>query len=190
MRQRNVSKPDSAGQFTGGASATPTLAALNWNQMLFYPEGARAADVVCRASMILPKGWTFATALTTSAEHDGHVSFAPVSLETLVDSPVITGRHLREIDISTGDGPRHYLDMVADDPAAMAPSDDDVRHLRPMFHGDTLYARTEVLAVRDSKSQPDRGIVTVKTEGLNQKDEVVLEFQRAVMLPKRTVPSD
>jgi acyl dehydratase len=62
----------------------------------------------------------------------------------------------------------------------------EMRHSRPVFHGDTLYARTEVLSVRDSKSQPDRGIVTVKTEGLNQNDEVVLEFQRAVMLPKRS----
>ncbi len=66
----------------------------------------------------------------------------------------------------------------------------EMRHLAPVFHGDTLYARTEVLAVRDSKSQPDRGIVSVKTEGLNQKDEVVLEFQRAVMLPKRSAAPD
>ena len=66
----------------------------------------------------------------------------------------------------------------------------EMRHLAPVFHGDTLYARTEVLAVRDSKSQPDRGIVSVKTEGLNQKDEVVLEFQRAVMLPKRSAAAD
>ena len=62
----------------------------------------------------------------------------------------------------------------------------EMRHLKPVFHGDTLYARSEVLTVRDSESQPERGIVTVKTQGLNQNDEVVLEFQRAVMLPKRS----
>ncbi|MXY78743.1 MAG: MaoC family dehydratase [Chloroflexi bacterium] len=66
----------------------------------------------------------------------------------------------------------------------------EMRHLAPVFHGDTLYARTEVLAVRDSKSQPDRGIVTVKTEGVNQKGAVVLEFQRAVMLPKRAAAAE
>ena len=64
----------------------------------------------------------------------------------------------------------------------------EMRHSAPVFHGDTLYARTEVLSVRDSKSQPDRGIVTVKTEGVNQQGDVVLEFQRAVMLPKRSPP--
>ena len=61
----------------------------------------------------------------------------------------------------------------------------DMQHTRPVFHGDTLYARTEVLEVRESKSQPDRGIVTVKTQGLNQDADVVLEFTRAVMVPKR-----
>ncbi len=61
----------------------------------------------------------------------------------------------------------------------------DMRHSKPVFHGDTVYARTEVLAVRESKSQPDRGIVTVKTEGINQHGDVVLEFQRAVLIPTR-----
>lgn len=61
----------------------------------------------------------------------------------------------------------------------------DMRHTAPVFHGDTLYARTEVLEVRESQSQTDRGIVTVKTEGVNQDDAVVLEFTRAVMVPKR-----
>ncbi len=61
----------------------------------------------------------------------------------------------------------------------------DMRHTKPVFHGDTVYARTEVLEVRESKSQPDRGIVTVKTEGVNQDGDVVLEFQRAVLVPKR-----
>ena len=61
----------------------------------------------------------------------------------------------------------------------------DMRHTAPVFHGDTLYARTEVLKVRESQSQTDRGIVTVKTEGVNQDDAVVLEFTRGVMVPKR-----
>ncbi len=61
----------------------------------------------------------------------------------------------------------------------------DMKHSAPVFHGDTLYARTEVLAVRESKSQPDRGIVTVKTWGVNQDGVDVLELQRAVLVPKR-----
>ena len=62
----------------------------------------------------------------------------------------------------------------------------DMKHTAPVFHGDTLYARTEVLEMRESKSQPDRGIVSVKTWGINQDGAEVLEFQRAVLVPKRT----
>jgi acyl dehydratase len=61
----------------------------------------------------------------------------------------------------------------------------DMKHTAPVHHGDTVYARTEVLNVRDSSSQPDRGIVTVRTEGINQDGLTVLTFQRAVMIPKR-----
>ena len=58
-------------------------------------------------------------------------------------------------------------------------------HLKPVFHGDTLYAHTEVLEVGDSQSQPDRGIVTVRTWGLNQRGEKVVEYVRKVLVPKR-----
>ena len=61
----------------------------------------------------------------------------------------------------------------------------DLRHTAPVFHGDTLSARTEVREVRESNSQPDRGIVTVQTTAQNQRGETVLEFSRAVMIPKR-----
>ncbi len=61
----------------------------------------------------------------------------------------------------------------------------DMKHTAPVHHGDTVYARTEVLAVRDSHSQPDRGIVTVRTDGINQDGVTVLTFQRAVLIPKR-----
>ena len=44
---------------------------------------------------------------------------------------------------------------------------------------------TEVLDVRESRSQPDRGIVTVRTQGINQRDETVIAFTRQAMIPKR-----
>lgn len=61
----------------------------------------------------------------------------------------------------------------------------DLRHTAPVFHGDTLTARTEVTEVRESKSQPDRGIVTVHTTANNQRGEEVASFKRAVLIPKR-----
>ena len=55
----------------------------------------------------------------------------------------------------------------------------------PVFAGDTLYAETEVLSVRESKSDPTRGIVTVRTRGLKQDGTIVVEFERPVMVWKR-----
>jgi acyl dehydratase len=53
----------------------------------------------------------------------------------------------------------------------------------PVFAGDTIRAETEILAKRESGSRPGQGIVTVRTRGLNQRDEVVIEFERTVMVP-------
>jgi itaconyl-CoA hydratase len=60
---------------------------------------------------------------------------------------------------------------------------DEVRLLKPVFAGDTIRAETEVLSKRESQSRPDSGIVRVRTRGLNQRDEVVISFERAIMLP-------
>jgi acyl dehydratase len=60
---------------------------------------------------------------------------------------------------------------------------DEVRLLRPVFAGDTISAETEVLSKRKSQSRPGFGIVRVRTRGLNQRDEVVIAFERAIMLP-------
>jgi acyl dehydratase len=62
---------------------------------------------------------------------------------------------------------------------------DAVRHLAPTFHGDTLYARSTVLATRPSATQPDRGVVEVETVATNQRDEPVLSFRRSVLVPRR-----
>jgi acyl dehydratase len=62
---------------------------------------------------------------------------------------------------------------------------ENVRHLGPTFHGDTIYAETTVLAKRQSSSKPDRGIVTVETIAYNQRGETVLSFKRRVMVPTR-----
>jgi itaconyl-CoA hydratase len=59
----------------------------------------------------------------------------------------------------------------------------DVRLPAPVFAGDTLHAETEILSKRESKSRAGQGIVTVRTRGVNQRDEVVIEFERSIMVP-------
>jgi itaconyl-CoA hydratase len=60
----------------------------------------------------------------------------------------------------------------------------EVRLPAPVFAGDTIRAETEVLSKRESRSRPGFGIVTVRTRGLNQRDETVIEFERSIMLPR------
>ncbi len=62
---------------------------------------------------------------------------------------------------------------------------DEVRLPAPLFEGDTIYARTEVLEARESKSRPNVGIVKIKTVGYKQDGTVVIEFKRDIMVFKR-----
>jgi len=62
---------------------------------------------------------------------------------------------------------------------------DGIQMPHPVFEGDTLYSRSEVLETRESKSRPQVGIVRVKTTGLNQHGTAVIEFQRTFMVYKR-----
>jgi acyl dehydratase len=61
----------------------------------------------------------------------------------------------------------------------------DIKLTAPVFAGDTLYAESEVVAKRESKSRPTQGIVTVKTRGVNQDDVEVISYERTVLVPKR-----
>ena len=61
----------------------------------------------------------------------------------------------------------------------------DISMPHPVFHGDTLYARSEVLGKRESSSRPYAGIVDVKTEGFNQDGDLVISFKRTFMVYKR-----
>ncbi len=62
---------------------------------------------------------------------------------------------------------------------------DEIRLLKPVFEGDTIYEESEVLSKRESKSRPYAGIVTAQTKGLNQKNETVIQFKRTFMVYKQ-----
>jgi acyl dehydratase len=60
----------------------------------------------------------------------------------------------------------------------------EIRLPKPVFVGDTIWSETEVLSVRESESRPTHGIVSVRTQGKNQRDEVVCAFERSFLIPK------
>jgi acyl dehydratase len=60
-----------------------------------------------------------------------------------------------------------------------------LQHKNPVFHGDTIYAETRVLDVKESSSKPDRGVVTVETKAFNQDGKEVCFFRRKVLVWKK-----
>lgn len=62
---------------------------------------------------------------------------------------------------------------------------DEIRMPAPVFEGDTIYAQTEVVGKRESKSRPQMGVVEIKTTGFKQDGTVVMKFQRNILVYKR-----
>ncbi len=110
--------PSSVEGFSSAASSTSELAVLNWNQVLLYPAGTPTRDLFYRASLTLPPGWRLGTPLPAASSAGSRTEFHPVTLETLVDSPVISGAHFREIPVGSDPVP-HYVEMAAESEEAL-----------------------------------------------------------------------
>ncbi len=91
------------------ANASTQLMILKWNTMLLYPQGAQPSGYRVAASVRLPAGWAWATTLTATQTSPSRLRFAPTSLETLIDSPLLAGVHTRSWDLSPAGGPSHTL---------------------------------------------------------------------------------
>jgi predicted metalloprotease with PDZ domain len=108
--------------FSAGSSATAKLAIISWNQVLLYPKGWKADEITYTASLKIPEGWKFGTALPVASQNGSEIHFAPAPLTTLVDSPVITGEFLKVVPLA--EDPRTQMDIAADSSAALdAPSE-------------------------------------------------------------------
>ena len=112
--------------FSAGASTSANLALLSWNEVVLYPAGHKDdGDIYVQPSVILPQGWQYATALPrmapgqesdTQPATDGSVHFDTVSLEQLIDSPLLSGKYFVQFDLAPEVTPKHYLDIAADGP--------------------------------------------------------------------------
>jgi predicted metalloprotease with PDZ domain len=117
-----LSPPTIQSGFSEGSSATATLAIVSWNQLLLYPKGWTSDALTYQASIQPPPGWEFATSLPIAgSEQMGRarkINFAPVSLATLVDSPVLTGQYLKVVPLTHDRSPVE-MDIAADSAAAL-----------------------------------------------------------------------
>ncbi|PYU24499.1 MAG: peptidase M61 [Acidobacteria bacterium] len=112
--------------FSAGPTADQMLAVLEWNLLVLYPAGAPTDSLTYQASLRLPQGWKFATSLTVEKQDADEILFVPVSLTTLVDSPVLAGQNFRSIPLAPDVQPPHHLNIVADSLAALAISDEQI----------------------------------------------------------------
>ncbi|TPI44370.1 MaoC family dehydratase [Mesorhizobium sp. B3-1-6] len=127
----------------------------------------------------------------TITEADNHL----FCLLTMAASPLHIDRRFAETEMAEGRnivvGTYIYsllLGMSVPDISGRAIANlgvSELRHLKPLFHGDTLYGQTEILETRPSASRPGEGILTVRTDGFNQDRAKVCTFTRAVLLPMR-----
>jgi len=117
-----------SGAFSSAASASDKLTVVSWNQLLLYPKGAKASDITYTSSLKLPKGWKFGTALPVASESSPTIQFSPVSLERLVDSPVLAGIYFRTLDLTPGAKPGHFIHVAADSAAALQVNPETTRH--------------------------------------------------------------
>jgi predicted metalloprotease with PDZ domain len=115
---------DTGSDMDGATSANMTV--LEWNSVVLYPAHTPVAQIPITASLTVPADWKLGTALTVTGQKNLETSFAPVSVEQLVDSPVITGRYFREIPLAPEITPKHYLDVAGD-------AAGDVDDLKPQY---------------------------------------------------------
>jgi len=114
-------EPLAGGFASGAASSTDKLVVISWNQNVLYPAGKPADAIMFDAKLKVPEGWKYGTPLPVENSSGNEISFKPVALDRLVDSPVISGEYYRAVDITPpGDKIHHELDLAADSEAALA----------------------------------------------------------------------
>ncbi len=100
------------------STASAKLARIKWNRLLVYPQGMTSDAISVRASLKLPAGWQFASALPVASENTNEFQFKEVSLTQLVDSPAIIGANFRKLALNSS-GMTHEIDIMADTATAL-----------------------------------------------------------------------
>jgi|GEM_PF-9156 len=115
------------------ASSSARLLILMWNQVLLYPAGRAANQIIFQPTLRLPPGWKFNTSLPIASQSGNTINFAPLPLDLLVDSPVQSGEFTRVIPLTEpGQSPPSELDITADDAWALQLSPELIEHYKQL----------------------------------------------------------
>lgn len=179
----------------GPVMMTPEMLRLNWYIGALYPAGHFARKVNFDVSVKLPAGWDYATALGTASTSNGVVKFKTAPWETVIDSPLFAGKHMRKFDLDPGGRSRVTLNVMGDEPGQVDPSPDIIavhRNLivqadklfgaRHFDHYDFLVSISDRLATsgiehqRSSNNGVRSGYFTAWTTGFVSKDLLAHEY--------------
>ncbi|MBV8754784.1 MAG: M61 family metallopeptidase [Hyphomicrobiales bacterium] len=100
----------------GRIVATPEMLNLQWNSVTLYPAGYNASRITVAASLKLPDGWQFASALESESSDAPLTGFHPVSFDILLDSPLFAGRYVKRVDLDSSGPAPVRLNIFADHP--------------------------------------------------------------------------
>ncbi|HEY2325419.1 MAG TPA: M61 family peptidase [Thermoanaerobaculia bacterium] len=125
------------GGYGESANATQHLGLILFNQVVLYPAGTDTDSLTFKASVRLPAGWKFDTALPIAAQAAGRIDFQPVSLTTLVDSPIVAGDYQRIVPVA--DNGAEHVTITADSASALGMNDARIDNIR------RLVAETDAL---------------------------------------------
>ncbi len=182
--------------YSGSRSSTALLGLINWSQVLLYPIGFNTDNLTVEAKLRLPDGWQFGTALPV-AERAQTIRFQPASLTTLVDSPVVTGKYYRNIQLAES-APTNEMDIVADSPAALALPEEKIAQYRKLIteaaalFGATHYLHYHFLVAlaesifHDGIEHHESSLNTVTENAFTDKDLLAVESD---LLPHEFVHS-
>jgi predicted metalloprotease with PDZ domain len=103
----------------GRITMTDNIVGVQWNAMTLYPAGYATRKITVQPNLKLPAGFQFGTALETDHRQGDDVAFKATDVETLVDSPLFSGRYFKRIDLDPGAKIPVHLNVVADDAASL-----------------------------------------------------------------------
>ena len=110
---------------------------VHWEKVVLYPAGYYSHDITFKPSVRIPDGWKFASALEPEGQSgqatDQHLTFQPVDLEDLIDSPLYAGKYFARFDLDPGAAVPVYLDFFADDADALAAKPEQIGFHRALL---------------------------------------------------------
>jgi predicted metalloprotease with PDZ domain len=124
----------------GANMITPEMLRLNWWIAALYPAGHYSRQVMIDASVKLPPGWDFGTALETESSIGGVTKFKTVPFDVLIDSPLISGKYLRKFDLDPGGRSRVTFDVMGDTAEMVDAKPEQIETIRNLVkQADKLY---------------------------------------------------